>query len=151
MVSRRLLVGAIVVVVGIMIVVVTAWGLGWIRSSGPTPPVSPVSARFACGRPQGQSDWFATATNVTSKESHASFEVTLTEGTNHAVVVHRTAVHKFYIGGTGQASLFFNDLDSDLTLSTGDAFEIGTQGSGPYQLTLFWHANGATIATVDCM
>ena len=119
------------------------------RGTGPPPPpTSPVTGTFSCTHTEGT--FRAVATNVSEKRPFGDYKVSLLEVPSNAKLVTKAIVHKFYLGGNSNVSLFFDDNDDDGNLSVGDDFWVGSFRTGPYDVTIYWASNDAVVTTVRC-
>jgi len=154
MVSRNTLISALAGVVTVVVLLGAVWALGVFPRSGapppttPTTPTSPVTVALACSHTEGT--FLAVITSVSGEEPFGDYKVSLLEVPTDTAIVTKATVRKAYIGGNGDVSLFYNDNDDDARLSVGDDFWVGSFGTGPYDVTVFWAENGATVTTVRC-
>jgi hypothetical protein len=151
MVSRTTLIGAAAGLAVVIVLLGAVWALGiFPRSGAPQPqtPTSPVTVVLSCSHTPGT--FLAVVTSVSEEEPFGDYQVSLVEVPTDSKIVTKATVRKAYIGGNGDVSLFYNDNDDDARLSVRDDFWVGSFGTGPYDVTVFWAENGATVTTVRC-
>lgn len=149
--DRRAVLGAVAAVALVVGVIGVAWTQGWIgRPSPPAPPaVSPVTVSFGPSV-HLEGHWVAYVEDVSATEPYGDYTVSLLEVPTGDWIVTNSTVRPFYIAGNGDVSLFYDDNDGDGSMSAGDDLYLGSFGTGPYDVILFWRANGATVTTFRC-